>query len=172
MPARRLSIPLAILVVLTCASIAFFIFYGQDFPPTMAVRFSLDGQPVEWMDRVKFIVLASFVSFMLPTFAATLVGVLPRVLPVSVLNMPNKTYWLAAERKGAALDAWMWFGLWLGCLLQSLLIVTNVGIARANAAAPPTLSAAWLVLPVGLFLAGVLAWALSIRRAFSLPGSC
>jgi hypothetical protein len=169
MTERRLSIPLAILMLLTCGSIAFFIFFGQDFPPHMAVRFNLDGQPVEWMDRVKFIVLASFVSFMLPTFAAAMVGVLPRVVPISILNMPNKAYWLAQERRPEALDAWTWFGLWLGCLLQGFLMVINIGIARANAVTPPVLGGAWLLMPPVLFFAGLLAWGLSVRRAFALP---
>jgi hypothetical protein len=166
---RPLAIPLAILMLLTCGSIAFFIFFGQDFPPRMAVRFNFEGHPVDWMDRVKFIVLASFVSFMLPTFVAAMVGVLPRVLPISILNMPNKAYWLALERRQTALDAWTWLGLWLGCLLQAFLMAINIGIARANAVTPPSLDGLWLLMPTALFFTGVLAWGLSVRRAFAVP---
>jgi len=113
--ARRLSIPLAIFLILTSASIAFFIFYGQDFPPTMLVGL---GASAWHVDRVKFIVLGSFLSLMLPTFVITVVGVLPRVL--------------ASGRRAASLDNMLWAGLWLGCLVQALLVAVNIAIYRAN----------------------------------------
>jgi hypothetical protein len=117
MRSRRLSIPLALLIVLTCASIAFFIFFGRDFPPSMIVNVGLGGSD-QHMDRVKFIVLGSFVSLMLPTFIATVVGVLPRVLnPV---------------RPAAMLDGRMWAGLWMGCAAQAVLLAVNFAIYRAN----------------------------------------
>ena len=169
---RRLSIPFAVLMVLTCASIAFFIFFGQDFPPTMAVRFNANGEPVVWMDRVKFIVLGSFLSFMLPTFVATAVGVLPRVLPLSFLSVPNRAYWLAPERQNSALDALMWFGLWLGSLIQAFLMAVNIGLAKANAVTPPVLHGMWFTAAVALFFAALVLWVLSLRRAFALPPSC
>lgn len=117
MKARRLSLPFAIYVVLTCASIAFFIFYGKEFPPAMALPFGL-GNADGHMDRVKFIVLGSFVSLMVPTLIVALVGVLPRVL--------------SGEGRRDAQDLKLWAGLWLACLAQALLIAFFVSIYRAN----------------------------------------
>ena len=114
---RRISIPLAIYVVLTCASIAFFIFYGKEFPPTMALPLGL-GNPDGGMDRVKFIVLGSFLSLMAPTLIVALVGVLPRVV--------------GAERPREAHDQMLWHGLWLACAAQVFLITFFVSIYRAN----------------------------------------
>lgn len=117
MKPRRLSIPLAIFLLLTSAAIAFFIYCGQDFPPTMVIGFG--GAASAWhVDRVKFIVLGSFLSLMLPTFVITVIGVLPRVL--------------ARERRTASLDTMLWAGLWLGCLVQALLMLVNIAIYRAN----------------------------------------
>jgi hypothetical protein len=118
MPGRRVSIPLAILLLLTCGSIAFFIFYGQDFPPTMVLHLGIAG-PDRQIDRVKFIVLGSFLALMLPTFITTVVGVLPRVL-------------LARGRPEARFDTLLWFALWLGCAVQVVLLVANIAIYRAN----------------------------------------
>lgn len=132
MPQRRVSIPLALLLLLTSASIAFFVFFGRDFPPTMAVLFGIGGRPNGYMDRVKFIVLGSFISFMVPTFIATVIGVLPRVLPASMISLPNKAYWFAPERRAATLDFMLWAGLWLACVVQLLLLLAFVGIYRAN----------------------------------------
>jgi hypothetical protein len=70
------------------------------------------------MDRVKFIVLGSFVSFMLPTAIVAIVGVLPRVL--------------APAKRAATLDTLLWGSLWLGCAVQVLLMAANIAIYRAN----------------------------------------
>ena len=171
MPARRLSIPLAILLLLTCASIAFFVFFGRDFPPTMAVHFGLGGRANGYMDRVKFIVLGSFLSFMLPTFIVTMVGVMPRVLPLSMLSLPNKQYWLSPERREQTLDAMLWFGLWLGCLVQGFLMTVDIGIYRANLVQPPVLNAAGVAvgLPSLLFVLAIVVWGVALARSFAMP---
>ena len=118
MAQRRVSIPLAILILLTCASFAFFIFYGQDFPPTMVLPSGFGGFD-RHIDRVKFIVLGSFLSLMLPWFITTVVGVLPRVL-------------LARGRSAAIFDTLLWFGLWLGSGVQAVLMAIYIAIYRAN----------------------------------------
>lgn len=171
MTPRRVSIPLALLALLTCASIAFFIFFGKEFPPRMAVHFGIGGRPDGYMDRVKFIVLGSFLSLMLPTFIAAMVGVLPRILPSSMLNVPNKDYWTAPERRGHALDTMLWFGLWLACLVQAFLMVLFIGIYRVNLADPPMLNAVGLkvTFPAVMFAAGVVWWGAGLTRAFAIP---
>lgn len=159
--------------MLTCASIAFFISFGQDFPPQMAVHFNLDGRADGFMDRVKFIVLGSFVSFMVPTFIVAVVGVLPRVLPPSMLNVPNKSYWVAPERRGRAYDTLLWFGLWLATLVQAFLLVVNIGLYRANLIQPPALGASDVIfaLPATLLLVGVAGTVFLLFRGFRIPRS-
>lgn len=138
----RVSLPLALLLVLTCGALAFFIYYGQWFPPTMAVHFNGAGQPDAWMDRVKFIVIGTALCFILPPFIVACVGVMPRVLPVSMLQLPNRAYWLAPERREVTLRHLLFVGLWLGCLVQAFLLAVWIMIARANpAGATPHLSA-------------------------------
>lgn len=171
MKPRRLSIPFAVFVFLTCASIAFFIFFGRDFPPQMAVHFSTAGRADGYMDRVKFIVLGSFLSFMSPIFLVAMVGVLPRVLPPSMLNVPNKNYWMAPERRGQAFDTMLWFALWLACQLQAFLLLINIGIYRANLAQTPTLGGSGLVIFLAALLlpVGMLSMVAVLFRAFRIP---
>ena len=137
----------------------------------MAVHFGIGGRPTGYMDRVKFIVLGSFLSFMLPIFIATMIGVLPRVLPLSMLNLPNKGYWLATERRNASLDVMLWFGLWLGCLVQAFLIVLFIGIYRVNLSEPPLLGPVGLMIafPSVVFAAAIVVWGLALTRAFTIP---
>lgn len=170
MKPRGVAVPVLLLLAMTCASIAFFIFYGPDFPTTMAVHFGAGGQANGYMDRVKFIVLGSFTSFTLPTVIAAGVGVLPRVVPWRLLNLPNKAYWDATpERREYALQSLLWFGLWLGCLVQAFLIGIDVILMRANQLDPPMLP--WgAVMPAMLVLvAGLIAWSWALLRAFGVP---
>jgi hypothetical protein len=172
MTERRVAVPVLLLLALTCASIAFFVFYGPDFPPTMAVHFGagVGGKANGFMDRVKFIVLGSFLSFMLPAFIAVVVGVLPRVVPWRTLNLPNKAYWAETpERREHALKSLLWFGLWLACLVQAFLIGINVSLMQANQVDPPALPM-WGVVPLAvLFTVGTLGWAWGLIRAFTMP---
>lgn len=165
----RVSVPLALLLILTAGALAFFIYYGQWFPPTLAVHFDSAGQPDGWMDRVKFIVIGTSVCFILPPFLVACVGVLPRVLPLRLLNLPNRDYWLAPERVEASLNRLTYLGLWLGCIVQAFLLAIFESIVRSN---PPEgtahLAGGAGVLGAG-FVVGLVLWGLMLARSFRLP---
>jgi hypothetical protein len=166
----RLSLPLALFLILTSWSLAYFIYYGQWFPPRMAVHFNLVGQPDVWMDRLKFIVIASSTSFMVPPFVVALVGVMPRVLPIGMVSLPDREYWLAPERREVTLGRLMYFALWLGCLVQAFLIAINVTIARANPQVGSPSPFLRNALPVAAAFGGaLLIWVVMLSRSFSKP---
>jgi len=165
----RISLPLALLLLMIAGSLAFFVYDGQWFPPTMAVHFNGAGDPDGWMDRVKFIIIGSSLSFMAPTFAVACLGVLPRVLPISLVSVPNRAYWLAPERREGTLRHLLCVALWLGCLVEAFLLGVWVMIARANPpAGTPHLSAdhAWVV---GGFFVATLAFVMWSWRTFGRP---
>lgn len=163
----RLSLPLAVLLSLTAGALAYFIYFGQWFPPQVAVRFTPAGDPALWMDRIKFIVIGTSVSFMLPPFVVALMGVLPRALPVSVLSLPNKAYWLAPERREATLTRLLYFALWLGCLLQAFLLCSWILIGRSNPAGLAAHAAPGQSLLAGGFLLCGLGFVWWVNRAFA-----
>lgn len=168
---RRLSIPFALYVLLTCAAIAFFISFGKEFPPRMALHFTSGGIADGYIDRVKFIVLGSFLSLMLPTFIVAMIGVLPRILPASALMVPNKAYWAAPERRVEALDTMLWFALCLACLMQVFLLLISIGIYRSNLSQPPAFgaSAFFVWLPAVVLAVGVARLIVVLFRAFNIP---
>ena len=164
----RISVPLGVLMLLTAGTLAFFIYYGQWFPPTLAVHFDGAGVADGWMDRVKFIVIGTSISFMVPTFIVAVVGVMPRVLP-SAINLPNKAYWLAPERRESTLIRLLYFALWLGCLVQVFLLGIWILIGRANpAGAVPHLSADHAFVVAG-FVIALVAYVCWVGRAFAKP---
>jgi uncharacterized membrane protein len=162
----RLSTPLALLLVLSAGSLAFFIYYGQWFPPQMAIHFNWAGEPDGWVDRVKFIVIGTSLCFMVPPLLVACVGVMPRVLPASMVNLPHRDYWLAPERRELTLGRLMFFALWLGVIVQGFLFAVFIFLARANPAEGPVhLSQSHVVLAV-VFLVLLAAWGLKLTRAF------
>lgn len=165
----RVSVPLACLLLLTAASLAFFIYFGQWFPPTMAVHFNAAGDPDGWMDRVKFIVIGTSMCFMLPPFLVACVGVLPRVLPVSMINLPNREYWLSSERREASLSRITYLALWLGCLVQAFLLAVFESVVRSNPVGGPAHLAGGAVVITLVFVAAIAVWALVLFRSFSAP---
>lgn len=165
---ERIAPPLLLLLFLTAGTLAYFIYYGQWFPPTMAVHFTMAGEPDGWIDRVKFIVIGSSISFMVPTFVVACVGVLPRVLPGTMLNVPNKAYWGQAERREVALGRLLTLSMWLGCIVQVFLLGIWVVIGRANAAGSPAhLSGSHTVLVIG-FLVALVGFGAWFQRSFAV----
>lgn len=165
----RVSVPLAVLLVLTSAALAYFIYYGQWFPPLMAVRFTAAGDPAAWMDRIKFIVIGTSVSFMLPPFVVALMGVLPRALPISIVSLPNKKFWLAPERREATLTRLLYFGLWFGSLLQAFLLSVWILIGRSNPAGQVAHAVPGQATLTAGFLLAVIVFLYRVNRAFARP---
>lgn len=165
----RLTPPLGLLLILTSASLAFFVYYGQWFPPTLAVHFTMAGEPDGWTDRIKFIVIASSLSMMVPALVVTCVGVLPRVLPIGAVNLPNRDYWLAPERREATLRRLLFFALWLGCIVQAFLLGLWITIDRANPAGAPAHLSPDHAFLIGGFVLSLVGFFVSITRAFAKP---
>lgn len=164
----RVSIPVFLLLGLTAAGLAGFVYFGQTFPPALALGFDAAGAPVRWMDRVMFIVVFGSLSFMLPAFVAAVVGVLPRVLPPSALVVPNAAYWRAADHVEMARDRLLYFGAWLGCLVQMAILAFTTLVVRSNrqVVTDPGGAISLLGVAAGLALA---VWAWRVRRAFARP---
>ncbi len=165
----RISLPLALLLVLTAGSLAYLIYFGESFPPRMAVHFNNAGEADGWMDRLKYIVIASSLAFMLPPFIIAGIGVMPRVLPLSMVNIPNRAYWLAPERRENTLSALLYHALWLGCIVEAFLLALFIMIGLSNPqSGVATLPSGHLVV-VGVFVAAFLGWSWRFKGSFATP---
>jgi hypothetical protein len=138
-------------------------------PEVVASHFGPSGEHDAWMARGALI--AMFVALQALFFAvAPLATTLVRRLPKELVNLPNKDYWLAPERRERAVErlgdhAWS-FSAGMGAFL----VFTEVLVLRANLAHAP--------LENGPFLAGLCAvfaftigWLVRMSAAFRLPPS-
>jgi hypothetical protein len=138
-------------------------------PPVMATHFGPGGQPDGYMSRGSFLLFTLLVE----GGATLLVLSSPlwmRRMPPSLINMPNRAYWLAEPRRAQTLrrlGTWM---AWLAVALAGLMVGANELLLRANATTPPSALDMGAFLPLmGGFLAFTLAWTVGLYLAFRLP---
>jgi uncharacterized membrane protein len=147
--------------------LAEFAYYLPQLPDQLASHFDLiEGQAVGWSDKPGFVVATTFVVLILGAIFLT-AGWLDR-LPRSLVNLPNRTYWLALERRAATfarIRDWLrWF------MVLTLMLITAITglVLRANLTSPPRLSqfALWLV--IGYLLLAVMMTVMLIQ-CFRIP---
>lgn len=93
-----------LLILITLINVVFIIIEHSQLPDQVASHFSLSGKPDSYMNRDSFTALKLFIFLMIP---ATFIGVnyLIGISPKSMINLPNRNYWLSDERKAETLDA-------------------------------------------------------------------
>jgi hypothetical protein len=137
-------------------------------PERVASHFDLRGNADSWMQRSSFLAVLAAVIALVALMFGGLRALLPH-LPDSLINMPNRDYWLTPERRAATLrrsaDALTWIGSATLALFVAILWIT----VDANFGGEPVAigSAGWVA--VGVYLAVVAAISLRMLRAFRLP---
>ena len=63
-------------------------------------------------------------------------------LPVAVINLPHKEFWLSPERRDETLSYLRMWTLWFGCALLAFLLFVMELVFRANLQTPPRLNMA------------------------------
>jgi hypothetical protein len=141
-------------------------FYATKLPAFVATHFAAGGRPNGWQTHAAFyytelfaVGLATFLGFGVPA----LIG----VLPVSLVNVPNKEYWFAPERRENTLAYFRMSFAWFGCALLAFLIFVNELVFRANLTTPRQLNTPAFVSALFVFLAFTGAWTIGLIRRFA-----
>lgn len=147
--------------------LAHFAFYYPSLPDFIATNFRGDGEPQGWMSKNTFILF----ELGLVLFLGFLKFGLPRLvknIPPSLVNIPNRHYWLAADRKEktlALLDREMG---WFFAGLLAFFILVNHTVFQANISEPKRLSGWFMIIFVG-FLLFVVIWGIKFLFIFRKP---
>ena len=160
-------LPKLIFVLLALyAAVHFSSLYPQ-LPSVVASHFDGRGAPNGWQTKRAF-----FTVFVGVTVLCVLIGFglayVIGILPVQLINLPNKRYWLAPEHRDETLD-WLnaYFG-WFACAIYVVMIVAYDYAAQSNLHPdrPSGVTRLWFTL--GGFLTFVILWLVRIFKRFLL----
>lgn len=110
-----------LLVVLAVAHVAY---YYPHLPETVATHFDGAGKENGFSSKLTH----SIVTVVLQVGTAGLflgLGWILNILPPSMINMPNKDYWLAPERKAESVRRMRDYMAWLGIATQGFLLTLS-----------------------------------------------
>ncbi len=108
---KNLSRTIFFLILVT--SLGHAAYYYPLLPERIASHFGASGLPDAWSDKKSFFdtyfIVLAVITVLFPG-----IGFLLRRTPVSFINLPNKAYWLAPERKEETIAVlsrrFLWFG--------------------------------------------------------------
>jgi uncharacterized membrane protein len=160
----RTRIPRALFFAIILAAFAQCVHDFPLLPDRIASHFGASGMPNGWMTKTQF-----FITYALVLLPALFIEFwLHRKIsktPQGKLNLPNKEYWLAPERRTETFAYFENFFAWYGCAFL-FVVVFAMGLAmRANFDTPPQLPTVPVVsILLGFVLFNVGAVAATFRR--------
>lgn len=162
----RTRLPSSIFVFLLFVGLLQANYQAAHLPQVIATHFGKGGMANGWQTQGGsfytegvMVVLAAFISFGLPRIIGA--------IPVSLLNVPNKEYWFAVQRREDTLAYLRVHFAWFGCALLGFLLIVYELVFRANLAFPHQLNTTAFVTALFTFLAFVVIWVVRLIVHFS-----
>ena len=159
-------LPKLLFVLLVLFAAVYFSAYYPKLPDLVASHFNAAGRANGWQPKELFLgffigasVITVVVGFAVPQ--------LIRAVPVKLVNLPNKRYWLSPERAEGTLDFLAAWFAWMGCGLYVLLLfVFNYAVqANLHPQNPPDANTMWFAI-IG-FGAFTLIWGIRLTMRFA-----
>jgi len=129
---------LVALICLTVFAVVFVIYTTRYLPDRVATHFGAGHQANGWMSRDFYLLFILSFTVGVSSFVSLVVGTLPRKFP-QWTNVPNRDYWLSAERREESLNYLNAHGKRLGCLIVMMMLGMHYTILVAKHRRPPTL---------------------------------
>ncbi len=162
-----MQLPHKIALILFIALMAHFAFYYPSLPEIIATNFGGGGKPQGWMSKSTFILfdtglvlLVGFLMFGVP--------LLVKNIPHSLVNIPNRHYWLAEGRKEKTVALLHREMGWIFVGFLCFFIVVNHLVFQANLSDPIRLSSWFMVILIG-FLVFIAIWVFKFLIIFRKP---
>jgi uncharacterized membrane protein len=159
----RLPRTLYVFLVLVC--LLMMAHYYPLMPQRMAAHFAADGHPNGWQPRESFFLLAillcassAVVAFFAPWQIASRRN--------AHINLPNREYWLAPERREATMRYIASTMSWFGCGLLFVLISGTFLALRANLEPNQRFHPEAMILVIVAFLVFLMLLVLALVRHF------
>jgi uncharacterized membrane protein len=161
--------PLFLFVTLLAGAAALIFNLSARLPDLVAVHFDAAGRANGFMTRAgcRDFMLSSTLGVPLLITIAT--ALLPRLVPASLINIPNRDYWLTPERARDSLAFLSEQGLWFGCIFVVFLACVDALLVKANTVSPAAFPSTLFVAMLILFFCAVGAWLVRMLRRFRAP---
>ena len=121
-------------------------------PDRVATHFGADGRPDGWESKAAYATYLLAGSALISALCAGPLY-LARKLPDSLINIPERDYWLAPERRAEAHDRLFGLGLAIAAATTVLFIALHLLTVRANRERPPRLAPTEVLGLMATFLA-------------------
>jgi Domain of unknown function (DUF1648) len=155
------------LAFVACAAI-FVWFTGSALPGLVASHFGSAGTPNGFMPRGVYIAFMLVFVIGLPLLLV-LVTSFALGRPNARINLPNRDYWLAPERRAETIDFLRASLRWFGALLVAFLCYAHWLVVRANESQPVQLAQSWFIGGLVVFLIGTFIWLRVLLGRFRNP---
>src|SRR5262245_15318479 len=138
---------------------------GRSLPTYVASHFDGNGVANGYMPRSAYVAFMLVVTISLPLVIFASALILPRV-PPSLLNFPNRAYWLAPERRDETYAYLSDHTAHFATLLALFLGFVHWRVVAANSLDPPTLESMPFVVGLLVFLVAVVVWIATLAAHF------
>jgi len=161
MTLRRVSLTVFILLFALCVAYAAWCY--PQLPAKGACHFGPSGKPDAWSTKTFFVTGYLAVTAINALLFLGISVMMPGI-PVSLINLPNKSYWLAEERKRSTFDIIFRYLLWFASATMLLLLdmfhqSVQVNMGRAESLPHPLIS-------LGLYLGFTALWCIGLLFKF------
>jgi hypothetical protein len=150
--------------------VAFILISGGRLPASVASHFGFAGHADAFMPRPLYLTTMCAFAAGLPMLLVALPTWIARRWP-RALNLPNRDYWLAPQRREATTQALTSYFVTFGVALSLLLAFVHWEVVQANLRAPPTLDNGRFAAVLLAFVLVLIFWSVCFYRRFRKPGS-
>ena len=151
------GVPLPVFLLIVAIAAVFVSYSTLHMPALVASHFDASGVANAFMPRGRYMALTLCVTILLP-----LLVTLPLFVglnnPKLKVNLPNRDYWLAPERRDETVAFVRQQMVRFGIALLVFICYAHWLVVKANAHVPPTLSSVSLVSGLLMFAAYVIIW--------------
>ena len=163
-----LSLKRLIFLLLVIAAVTYVVTTSAGLPPSVAARFGHQGLWIGRMDKDIHVALMAGLAGGLPLLLYGSVGVLPRLF-TRFINIPNRDFWLAPERREKMLGDLEHHGMILGIFSMVFICAMQALIVAANQRTPARIDINLVWVLLGFFIAGIIGMAVTMWRRFRRP---
>jgi uncharacterized membrane protein len=135
----------------------FFFASSSKLPPLVASHFVTGGVANGFMSKSAYVSFMGFMVLGLPFLIGLLPG-LDRYIPPSLINVPNRVYWLAPERIEETRKYIERQGRIFAALLFIFMCFVHWEVVQANVVQPPRLPEGAFIIGLVFFLLATVMW--------------